>query len=124
MPKAQPLSRYCLASPLNLMITGDGHTEIKVVWGAPMTDNADNKCVPSDPTVTEDDGSECPPNSAGSVIKGYQIERSNTGTDGWTTIAALTKSPHYLGYQVAARQAVLLQGVRCECARYRTAYCS
>jgi hypothetical protein len=87
---AQPLEP---GRPLNLMITGDGHTEIKVVWGAPMTDNADNKCVPSDPTVTEDDGSECPPDSAGSVIKGYQIERSSTGTDGWTTIAASTKSP-------------------------------
>ena len=63
-----------------------------------MTDNADNKCVASDPTSTEDDGSECPPNSVGSVIKGYQIERSNTGTDGWTTIAALTKSPTMFQY--------------------------
>ena len=88
---AQPLLP---GQPLNLLIAGDGHTEIKVVWGAPMTDNADNKCVASDPTATEDDGSECPPNSAGSVIKGYQIERSNTGTGGWTTIAALTKSPY------------------------------
>ena len=80
--------------PLNLLIAGDGHTEIKVVWGAPMTDNADNKCVVIDPTDTEDDGSECPPKSAGSVIEGYQIERSNTGTDGWMTIAASTKSPY------------------------------
>ena len=90
---AQPLLP---GQPLNLLIAGDGHTEIKVVWGAPMTDNADNKCVASDPTVTQDDGSECPPNSAGSVIKGYQVERSNTGTDGWTTIAPLTKSPYIL----------------------------
>ena len=88
---AQPLHP---GQPLNLLIAGDGHTEIKVVWGAPMTNNADNKCVVGDPTDTEDDGSECPPKSAGSVIKGYQIERSNTGTDGWTTIAALTRSPY------------------------------
>ena len=88
---AQPLVP---GRPLNLMITGDGHTEIKVIWGAPMTDNADNKCVVSDPTATEDDGSECPRKSAKSVIKGYQIERSNTGTDGWTTIAALAKTRH------------------------------
>ena len=90
---AQPLLP---GQPLNLLIAGDGHTEIKVVWDAPMTDNADNKCVASDPTSTQDDGSECPPNSTGSVIKGYQVERSNTGTDGWTTIAALTKSPYIL----------------------------
>ena len=78
--------------PLNLMISGDGHTEIKLIWARPETDDADNKCVDSDPTATEDDGSECPPNSAGSVIKGYQIERSETGTSGWTTIAELAKT--------------------------------
>ena len=88
---AQPLVP---GQTLNLLIAGDGHTEIKVVWSAPMTNNADNKCVDGDPTNTEDDGSECPPNSAGSVITGYQIERSNTGTSGWTTIAASTKSPY------------------------------
>ena len=80
--------------PLNLMISGDGHTEIKLIWARPETDDADNKCVASDPIRTEDDGSECPPNSVGSVIKGYQIERSETGTSGWTTIAALAKTPH------------------------------
>ena len=88
---AQPLVP---GQTLNLLIAGDGHTEIKVVWGAPMTNNADNKCVDGDPTNTEDDGSECPPNSEGSVITGYQIERSNTGISGWTTIAASTKSPY------------------------------
>jgi hypothetical protein len=80
--------------PLNLVISGDGHTEIKVVWARPETEDADNKCVASDPIYTEDDGSECPPKNVGSVIKGYQIERSNTGISGWTTIAASTKSPY------------------------------
>jgi hypothetical protein len=80
--------------PLNLVISGDGHTEIKVVWARPETEDADNKCVASDPIYTEDDGSECPPKNVGSVIKGYQIERSNTGTAGWTTIAALAKTRH------------------------------
>ena len=78
--------------PLNLVISGDGHTEIKVVWARPETDDPDNKCVASDPIYTEDDGSECPPNNVGSVIKGYQIERSDTGTSGWTTIEPLARA--------------------------------
>ena len=80
--------------PLNLMISGDGHTEIKLIWARPETDDVDNQCVDGDPIRTENDGSECPPKSAGSVIKGYQIERSETGTSGWTTIAELAKTRH------------------------------
>ena len=78
--------------PLNLVISGDGHTEIKVVWARPETEDADNKCVASDPIYTEDDGSECPPKNVRSVILGYKIERSETGTSGWTTIEPLARA--------------------------------
>ena len=79
--------------PLDLLVTGDGHTEIKLEWDHPETDDADNKCVASDPTMTEDDGSECPPESGGSVIMSYKIDRSDDGISGWSQIAIVPRMP-------------------------------
>ena len=87
--------------PLNLSVIEDGHTEVRLTWGAPMT-NVPEKSCPIPPigvingvldTMVEDDGSECGDSSA---ITGYRIERSDTGDDSssWTTVAPSTKSPY------------------------------
>ena len=82
-------------APENLVATGSGHTEIKLTWGAPMTADTDNTCDTDglDGTMTpptENDGSEC----GASVIDGYKIDISDTGTSGWTTLEEMETSPY------------------------------
>ena len=82
-------------APEDLVATGSGHTEITLAWGAPMTDDTDNTCDTDGITdtataPTENDGSEC----GASVIGGYKIDISDTGTGGWTTLEELESSPY------------------------------
>ena len=88
--------------PLDLTVTQDGHTEIRLTWDKPLTDDPEKHCtIPApenevtagrlnDADRVEDDGSEC----GISAITGYRIERSESGTGGWTTIAESEKSPY------------------------------
>ena len=73
--------------PEDFTVTADGHTEIRLEWGAPMTDDQQNRCESTDAPPTEDDGSEC----GGSVITGYQLEMSRTGTGGWQILKSNDK---------------------------------
>ena len=76
--------------PRNLIVTADGHTEIAVSWERPETTEGVKACpaqiaVLGDDAAVEDDGSECPAEttediSVESVITGYKIEMSETGT--------------------------------------------
>ena len=84
--------------PQNLSVVADGHTEIKLEWSAPAMAAAtpDANCGGIDQTAItgylEDDGSEC----GDTVITGYKIERSETGTSGWTVIEAGLDDVEYL----------------------------
>ena len=82
--------------PRNLIVTADGHTEIAVSWERPETTEGVKAC-PAQVAVladaVEDDGSECPAEptagvSMESVITGYKIEMSETGTSGWLVLEA------------------------------------
>ena len=72
--------------PEDLTVTADGHTEIKLTWNAPSGDiAAAEDCGGTAPTDNDGDGSEC----GDSVITGYQIQMSRTGTSGWQTLEAM-----------------------------------
>ena len=76
-------------APRNLAVTADGHTEVKVTWQRPQVN--DTGCVVEETPVLvdrEDDGSECPAGSVMSVITGYKIEMSLTGTGNWEVLEA------------------------------------
>ena len=83
--------------PVGLAATAGGHTEIDLSWGGPI--EVPNKAcsaegatgfvrlggtVPpaNDAVDTEDDGSEC----GESVLSGYRVDISETGTSGWRTL--------------------------------------
>ena len=82
--------------PVDLAATAGGHTEIDLTWGAPV-EEPDNACqADTDATAgnvrlgaglpgaeKEDDGSEC----GLTVLIGYRVQISETGTSGWTTLA-------------------------------------
>ena len=89
--------------PRNLSVVSDGHTEIKVTWERPETREAEKLCdlaatdIAAGDAAVEDDGSECPDETADqrtndtsveSVITGYKIEMSETGTSGWMVLEA------------------------------------
>jgi hypothetical protein len=73
----------------NLEALASGRTTIDLTWERPEV--TDDGCVVDDTDAArEDDGSECPADSAGSVITGYQIQVSDNGTSGWTNLAVDT----------------------------------
>ena len=73
----------------NLEALASGRTTIDLTWEYPEV--TDEGCVDDDTDIArEDDGSECPAESAGSVITGYQIQVSDNGTSGWTDLAVDT----------------------------------
>ena len=84
--------------PRNLVVSADGHTEIKVSWKRPETTEGVKACPAQVEALdaaaaVEDDGSECPPElmegeSVESVITGYKIEMSLTGTSNWRVLEA------------------------------------
>ena len=78
--------------PENFTVTADGHTEIKLMWGPPMTDDERNLCEATDAAPTEDDGSEC----GNSVITGYRIQMSKTGTGGWKDLKEMAGGSEYI----------------------------
>ena len=77
--------------PENFTVTADGHTEIKLMWDLPMTDDERNSCDGST-SPTEADGSEC----GNSVITGYRIQMSMTGTGGWKDLKEMAGGSEYL----------------------------
>ena len=90
--------------PMTLAATAGGHTEIDLSWGTPE-EVPDNACSATGTTgnvrlgmaaqadapaaETEDDGSEC----GMSVLTGYRVDISETGTSGWTTLATVGADP-------------------------------
>ena len=90
--------------PVNLAATAGGHTEIDLSWRAPVED-PDNPCSAEStdgfvrlgtagqaaaPTADfEEDGSEC----GVSVLTGYRVDISETGTSGWEILATVAADP-------------------------------
>ena len=83
--------------PGSFSVSSDGHTEIKLSWSAPNTDDEcpadDSQSNPPTGTGLENtgDGSEC----GASVLDGYKIEVSETGTSGWKTVEAMHSKTSY-----------------------------
>ena len=75
----------------NLEALASGRTTIALTWERPEVN--DTGCIVEETAELvdrEDDGSECPPMSAETVITGYQIEVSDNGTSGWIDLAVAT----------------------------------
>ena len=84
-----------------------GHTEIDVSWTHASDDDAAGDCPPAG---SDADGSEC----GESVITGYKIEISETGTSGWSVLEAEQSASPYTAVDLKPGDAVLLPGLRRE----------
>ena len=80
------------STPISFMVSPDGHTEVMLKWATPvrtLAANAEHPCDDTEPAANtvqyELDGSEC----GDSVITGYKIERSATGSNPWMEIATV-----------------------------------